>query len=167
ITGSLPDPPVGMSALVLGAGGSARAAIWALREAGARVSVWNRTESKAQALADEFGVELQTGGAANAQLVVNATTVGLDTANRGQHLSDGGEPDLKHLSVFDDGLQAEVVLDLVYGEHETELIRVARAAGATAIEGREVLIRQGAASLRIWTGLEPPLEAMRRAAGGT
>jgi len=167
ITGSLPGSPAGMSALVLGAGGSARAAIWALREAGARVRVWNRTESKARALANEFGVELETGGSTNAELVVNATTVGLKSTVGGQRLCEAEGPDLKHLGVFDDGLQAEVVLDMVYGEQETELIKAARVAGAIAIGGREVLIRQGAASLRIWTGLEPPLEAMRRAAGST
>ena len=112
-------------------------------------------------------MDLETGASASAQLIVNATSVGLARANGGQHLREGGEPDLKHLPVFDDGLQAEVVLDLVYGVKETQLIRAARAAGATAIGGRDVLIHQGAASLRIWTGLEPPLETMRRAAGGT
>ena len=161
IIGALPRSPDGMTALVMGAGGSARAAIWALREAGALVSVWNRTEAKAIALAEEFGVEA---GASAAEIVVNATTVGMDTAPGGQHLPGGGEPDLKHLPGFDDGLRAEVVLDLVYASHETALVRAARAAGATAVGGLEILARQGAASLRIWTGSDPPLETMRRAA---
>jgi len=161
IIGALPRSPSGMTALVMGAGGSARAAVWALREAGARVSVWNRTEAKAIALADEFGVEV---GARESQIVVNATTVGLDTAPGGQRIRGGGEPDLKHLPAFDDGLKAEVVLDLVYASQETALITAARAAGATAVGGQEVLARQGAASLRIWTGSDPPLDTMRRAA---
>jgi len=54
-------------------------------------------------------------------------------------------------------------VDLAYGASETELARVARARGAQVIDGLEVLVRQGAASLRIWTGLDPPIDAMRRA----
>ena len=53
---ALPQSPAGTRALVLGAGGSARACVWALREAGAHVSVWNRTTDRAQRLAAEFGV---------------------------------------------------------------------------------------------------------------
>ncbi len=55
-------------------------------------------------------------------------------------------------------------MDLAYGSAETELASVARARGATVVDGLEVLVRQGAASLRIWTGMEPPIETMRRAA---
>ncbi|MDQ3759276.1 MAG: shikimate dehydrogenase [Actinomycetota bacterium] len=158
----LPGSPRGMSALVMGAGGSARAAVWALREAGAIVSVWNRTETKARDLAEELGVSF---GVGEPQIVINATTVGMDPAPGGQSLPGEGEPDLKHLPVLSDDLKAEVVIDLVYGSRETELIGAARAAGATVVDGLEILVRQGAASLRIWTGLEPPLDAMRRAVG--
>jgi shikimate dehydrogenase len=55
------------------------------------------------------------------------------------------------------------VVDLAYGPEETALVRAARAAGCTVVDGREALVRQGAASFRIWTGLEPPLDAMRNA----
>src|SRR4051812_9369998 len=74
------EPLDGRRALVLGAGGSARAAIWALREAGAVVSIWNRTASKAEALATEFGVAL-TEPSADFDLLINATTIGLEQAN--------------------------------------------------------------------------------------
>ncbi len=57
----------------------------------------------------------------------------------------------------------QVVVDLVYGTRPTELIQVARSAGATVVDGLEILIRQGAESFRIWTGLEAPVEAMRAA----
>ena len=57
----------------------------------------------------------------------------------------------------------QVVVDLVYVPAETELLRRARAEGAQAVGGLGMLIHQAAASLRIWTGLEPPLEAMERA----
>ena len=162
IIGSLPCSPEGKSALVMGAGGSARAAIWALREAGAQVSVWNRTESKARALASEFGVGA---GARPSEIVVNATSVGLESpGTEGQHLSGRRVPNLKHLPVFDDCPQVEVVLDLVYASKETDLILAAKAADVIAVGGLEVLARQGAASLRVWTGKDPPLETMRRAA---
>ena len=163
IAEALPRPPQGMKALVLGAGGSARAAIWALREAGANVHVWNRTYQRAQALAEELRIGLDTSGA---QILVNATTVGLAEANEIQPLPERGEPDLKPFPVLTDGLSAEVVIDLVYGSRETDLIAAARAAGAATVDGLEILARQGAASLRIWTGVEPPLETMRRAARG-
>ncbi len=57
-----------------------------------------------------------------------------------------------------------VLVDLVYGGGETALIAEGRARGARVVEGLEVLVRQGAESLRIWTGLEPPLDVMREAA---
>ncbi len=163
IVDALPSTPDGKSALVMGAGGSARAAVWALRQAGATVNVWNRTHEKAEALAAEMGVGLETAGF---QILVNATTVGLAGANEGQPLAERGEPDLKPFSVLADGLKAEVVMDLVYGSHDTDLIVAAQAAGATTVDGLEILARQGAASLRIWTGAEPPLDTMRRAARG-
>ncbi len=163
IVTALPSRPSGKKALVLGAGGSARAAVWGLREAGARVNVWNRTSEKAEALAAELEVGLDTEAP---QILVNATTVGLDTANGGKPLSGSGAPDLKALPVLTDGLQAEVVMDLVYGSRETELIAAAKAAGASVVDGLEVLVLQGAASLRVWTGTDPPLDVMRRAARG-
>jgi shikimate dehydrogenase len=57
----------------------------------------------------------------------------------------------------------QTVVDLAYGEEETALVAAARAAGCTVIDGREALVRQGAASFRLWTGLEPPVETMRAA----
>ena len=57
----------------------------------------------------------------------------------------------------------QVVVDLAYGPEETALVSAARAAGCTVIDGREALVRQGAGSFRLWTGLDPPLEAMRNA----
>jgi shikimate dehydrogenase len=57
----------------------------------------------------------------------------------------------------------QTVVDLAYGEEETALVAAARAAGCTVIDGREALVRQGAASFRLWTGLAPPVETMRAA----
>jgi len=138
--------PLPASALVLGAGGAARAAVWALREAGLSVSVWGRTARRAQALARELGVEA---GGVDAELLVNATPVGLHR-----------EDTLEGLPLID----ARVVADLVYSAGATPLARWADERGARLVDGVEVLVRQGARSFRVWTGLEPPVETMRRAA---
>jgi shikimate dehydrogenase len=57
----------------------------------------------------------------------------------------------------------QTVVDLAYGPEETALAAAARAAGCRVVDGREALVRQGAASFRLWTGLEPPVDAMRAA----
>lgn len=57
----------------------------------------------------------------------------------------------------------QTVVDLAYGDGETVLVAAARTAGCTVVDGREALVRQGAASFRLWTGLEAPLDAMRAA----
>ncbi len=59
----------------------------------------------------------------------------------------------------------QTVVDLAYGPEETALVAAARAAGCTVVDGREALVRQGAASFRAWTGLEPPVDVMRAAVG--
>ncbi len=137
--------PVPATALVLGAGGAARAAAWALREAGAEVSVWNRTPARAEQLANELQVRA---GRAEAELLVNATAVGL-------HRDDS----LDGLPLVD----ARVVADLVYGDGPTPFARWAEERGARLVDGLEVLVRQGARSLQAWTGGEPPVDVMRQA----
>jgi shikimate dehydrogenase len=161
---SLPAPPAGKRALVLGAGGSARAVAWALVTEGAQVSIWNRSPVKAERLADEFGASALPSGderlaTGDFNLIVNATTVGMGASG------EGAAADLKSLPVGADSLdETHQLVDLAYGTAETELARAARAHSATVVDGLEVLVRQGAASLRIWTGQEPPIETMRRAA---
>jgi len=59
----------------------------------------------------------------------------------------------------------QTVVDLAYSDGETALVAAAREAGCTVVDGREALVRQGAASFRLWTGLEPPVDVMRRAVG--
>lgn len=158
---ALPEAPGGKRALVLGAGGSARAVVWALTTNGADVSIWNRTASRAEGLAAELGARVvgADGGAplpaADFDLIVNATTVGMGI----------GGADLKSLPLDADSLsERHQLVDLAYGSADTELVRAAKARGARVVDGLEVLVRQGAASLRIWTGMEPPVDAMRRAA---
>lgn len=176
IIAALPRSPEGRSALVLGAGGSARAAAWALGDAGAVLSIWNRTPARAEELAAEVGgTAISPGVGGNLELsefeiVVNATTVGLEAANTAPGGGIGAVPEgaaLKSLHLPADELgEGHVVLDLVYGTAETPLAAAARARGAKVVDGFEVLVQQGAASLRIWTGMEPPIDTMRQAAQG-
>jgi shikimate dehydrogenase len=148
---ALGEDPRGRTALVLGAGGAGRAAVWALREAGAEVAVWNRTPERARALADELRVEHAERPRRAADILVNATSLGL----HGEDLP--AELELE---------PAALVADLVYGRAPTALCRWAEAAGARVVEGLEMLVRQGARSLERWTGRPAPLDVMRRASTG-
>jgi shikimate dehydrogenase len=152
---SLPVPPDGKRALLLGAGGAARAALWALLREGAEVWVWNRTQGRAAALCAELGGrlvrDLRVG---DYDLIVNATSIGME-----------GEDPFAVLPISPGSFaESQVVVDLVYAR-DSQLLEAATAAGAQTVDGLEVLVRQGAASFRIWTGVDPPLDVMREAAG--
>lgn len=154
---ALPIDPAGSRTLLLGAGGAARAALWALNKAGADVVVWNRTGAKAVELAAEIGgeatVDPETG---DFDLIVNSSAAGLG----------GGDP-FPDLPLAPDRFRGgQVVVDLVYGTAPSRLVEAAAAAGALTVDGLEILVRQGARSLAIWTGLQPSLEVMRSAARG-
>ncbi|WP_445150203.1 shikimate dehydrogenase [Baekduia sp. Peel2402] len=153
--GGIGVDPRGQTALVLGAGGSARGIVYALREAGAaRVSVWNRTRDRADALAADLGVDAAYRPQA-ADLLVNCTSVGL---------ADG---EFKDLPVDADALGTyATVADLVYRDGGTGLVAEARRRGCAVVDGLEVLVRQGAMSFEAWTGLTAPVDAMRDAARG-
>ena len=151
---SLPVPAQGTRALLLGAGGAARAALWALLREGAEVGVWNRTQGRAAALCAELGGRLvRDMRAGDYELIVNTTSVGM-----------GGEDPFGVLPLSPDSFaETQVVVDLVYAG-KSRLLEAASAAGAQTVDGLEVLVRQGAASFRIWTGVEAPLDVMREAA---
>jgi shikimate dehydrogenase len=147
---ALPVDPVGIRALVLGAGGSARAAVWALRHAGAgEVAVWNRTPERARELCAELG-GIAVERPEPASLLVNCTPVGMD-----------GSSSLP-VSPGDYGC----VVDFVYGSGEAPLIKAARELGIPVVDGRELLVRQGALSFELFTGRAAPRELMWEAATG-
>jgi shikimate dehydrogenase len=139
----------GASVLVLGAGGTGRAAVWALREAGAEVAVWNRTPERAAELAVEFGVR-HAAAPGPARVLLNVTSLGM----RGEDLP--AELGLE-------GLEPELVADVVYGREPTALCRWAEQRGARVVAGLEMLLRQGARSFERWTGRPAPLDVMRSA----
>lgn len=136
---------VGTTALVLGAGGSARACVWALREAGcARVAVWNRTAERARELADDLGVDVADApGLGPADVLVNCTSVGLQDPERTFDLLPVPEHALPDYAT---------VVDLVYRAGGTPLFNAAGAAGVRAIDGLSFLVAQGARSLERWSG---------------
>jgi shikimate dehydrogenase len=157
--------PRGLRALVLGAGGSARAAAWALREAGAtEVSVWNRTYTRAEALASEFGVRALR-SPEPADLLVNCTSVGLGDATIERSATEDGALNQLGLT-FDQLGEYSNVVDLVYRSTPTKLLAAARAHGARTVDGLDVLVAQGALSFESWIGVPAPLEVMRDAARG-
>jgi shikimate dehydrogenase len=154
---ALPFDPSGRSAVVLGAGGSARAVVWALVQAGADVQVWNRTDARAERLCAEIGGRAVGTPPASADLLVNTTSVGLQS----------GQDPFKALPLDVDALDGyPCLVDLVYGSRPTALTSAARAAGATVVDGLEILVRQGARSFERWTGRAAPLDVLRAAARG-
>lgn len=149
----------GKPALVLGAGGAGRAVVWALASAGMEVMLWNRTRSRAEGLATELGVDVippdQHAGIDPGpfRVVVNASAAGL-----------GGRDGLAELPIDAGGFHSgQTVVDMVYGESQGTLLEAADWAGAKVVDGLEVLVRQGARSLAIWTGKDPDPDVMRAA----
>jgi shikimate dehydrogenase len=168
-----PGAPAGMRALVLGAGGAARAAVYALLSAGtARVQVWNRTPGRAQELVDALAPgrgasALQSVSEARPgefDLLVNATSLGMRHA-RAVPEPHEEEQFFKAVPLSADELDDRLtVVDLVYRQDRTPLLRAAAARGARCVDGFDVLVHQGAASFRVWTGRQAPLGAMRSGA---
>jgi shikimate dehydrogenase len=152
---ALPIDVRGRTALVLGAGGSARAAVWALTGAGAaEVRVWNRTPERARRLAAELGAQ-PVDRAEPADLLVHCTAAGLD--------KNGAQ--LKTLPLGADHLSGYAcVVDLVYRPGGTDLVSEAARRGVVTVDGLDVLVHQGALSFEHWTGQPAPLEAMQAAA---
>ena len=155
-----PLPP---KVVLLGAGGAARAVLYALlaRDEVEEVLLLNRTVEKAAALAGDLDSEgkvqvgslVETGPIGDAGLVINATALGMHPRDDVSPLAD---PSCLH--------ERMLVADIVYNPLETVLMRQAAAAGASAINGLGMLAWQGARSFEIWTGVEPPVEAMIAAA---
>ena len=133
----------GSRVLLFGAGGAARAAAFALAQAGSNVCLCARRAERARALA-RAGLAHEFFDA-----IVNCTPVGMHPR--------GGSP----LSSAE--LNCRIVMDMVYRPRETELLRLARRKGTEVISGVEMFLAQGFAQYEIWTGERAPENAMRRA----
>jgi shikimate dehydrogenase len=147
-------------AVVLGAGGAARGVVVALLDAGCvNITVANRTLQRAEALRDDLdpGIDVVSLGddlesaLAEASLLINSTAMGW---------SDEDLPISRdQLAMLHSGA---IVYDLTY--KQTAFLRIAAAAGFETIDGLPMLVHQGAESFRLWTGQEPPVDAMWKAA---
>ncbi|HJH32003.1 MAG TPA: shikimate dehydrogenase [Methanosarcinaceae archaeon] len=146
--------------LIVGAGGAARAISFQFANDSANITIANRTEKRACDLARDVssvGTAHGTGLAnlkdliAQADILVNTTTLGMHP-NTDQTIatSDDMHPDL-------------TVFDIIYNPLETRLLKEAKIAGATAVNGVMMLVYQGAEAFRIWNGVEPPVDVMRDA----
>jgi shikimate dehydrogenase len=145
----------GADAVVVGAGGAGRAISFGLADAGAAVTVANRTESTAHALAEEVpratgrGLEDLETPLADADVLVNATSVGM---------KEDATP--VPAEALHGGL---AVMDAVYRPLETRLLRDADAVGATTVDGAWMLLYQGVEAFERWTGETAPVGAMNDA----
>jgi shikimate dehydrogenase len=134
--------------VILGAGGATRAAIVALKDAGAQtITLTNRSAEKAQTLADEFGVaalpwSVRNNLLAEATLLINTTSLGME-----------GQPELS----IDVSLLPEsaAVHDIVYAPLETELLKNARARGLKTVDGLGMLLYQAQKAFELWHGVLP------------
>lgn len=149
------DPAAG-PALVLGAGGSARAIAAALQDAGAPVTIANRSPERAQALARELpGLQIVSWGqrgraVANHALIVNTTVLG-----------QAGHPALP--LDLSRATPTTAVADIVYVPLETPLLADARARGLKAVEGLGMLLYQAVPGFRAWFGVDPDVDDALRA----
>ncbi len=140
------------AALVLGAGGVARAVAWALQREGALVTISNRTTERARKLAEEVGcryIDWEARHSVTCELVINGTSVGM-------HPNLDESP--LHPSFLKHGL---MVLDTVYTPETTLLVKEARNRGCIVVTGVDMFVRQAVLQFQLFTGKEAPLELMR------
>lgn len=140
--------------LIIGAGGAARAVGFGLIEAGAKVLITNRTESKGQDLVAQLGCTFVPGpdlATIQADALINTTSVGM-------------RPRSDSIPIQADLLERfPVVMDIVYAPLQTRLLQEAAARGCQTIDGLQMLLYQGAAQFTLWTGKSAPHAAMRDA----
>ncbi len=142
----------GRAVAVLGAGGAARAIVAALAHYGAETTVYNRTLSRAEALAGEFGAKaapLDAAARTDAGIVINCTPIGMHPHTDASPLGSIPDP-------------VEVVFDTIYNPVETRLLRLAEEAGCRTVSGLEMFVNQGVAQFERWTNVAAPRDVMRR-----
>lgn len=143
----------GKRAVVLGAGGAARAVAWGLKREGASVGLSARRTEAATALATDLGVDAVSWPPALTDILINATPVGT-----------WPDADKAPIALTPSAPGAGIVYDLVYNPVETRLLQHARAAGAHTIGGLEMLIAQAESQFTFWTEQRAPAGVMEQAA---
>ncbi len=153
----------GLNALIIGAGGVARAILYGLIENNVNVTVTNRNTDKAESLIEDLKKQFKVKPECNIirlsdvkneiskfQIIINATPVGMT-------------PNMNETPVNTDYLTSKMlVFDTVYNPLETILIKKAKRIGCQVIEGYRMLVKQGVLAFKIWTSLQPPAEDMER-----
>lgn len=150
----------GRHVTLLGAGGSARAIAFALRDAGAHLLILNRTEQHAEELAAAVGDDTRSGGLERlssalreSSILINTTTIGM-----------AGTPEEGQSPVPDELLRSEIIMmDIVSEPRETPLLHAAQARGCRVVYGDRMLLWQGVYKFQMYTGVEPPIEVMEQA----
>lgn len=150
--GVLPDIS---NVVLLGAGGAARAAVVALKEAGAgKITLQNRTFETAGKLAEEFGVDA-TEWDMRGEILADATLL-VNTTSLGMKQQPALPLSLQHLP------EAATVADIVYNPLETSLLKAARTRGNAAIDGLGMLLFQAQKAFALWHGIEPAVDKALR-----
>ncbi len=138
---------------ILGAGGAARAAVYGVMAEGGTAIIINRSEDKGKIMARDFGCDfcpVEGMGKIKGDCLINTTPVGMFP-----HI-DASPVDPEMLRNF------EWVMDTIYNPLETRLEKDALRVGSKTISGLSMFVYQGVAQIRIWTGLEPPIELMKK-----
>ncbi len=144
----------GKTCLIIGAGGAAWAAAFSLMDRGVRLIIANRTGERGEALASALSspyMPLHEAERHRVDLVLQATPVGMAPREEISPVTE---------KIFREGM---VVMDMVYNPLETEFLKAAGARGAVTVSGLSMFVHQGAEQFRLWTGLDAPLDVMRRA----
>lgn len=145
----------GKNIALLGAGGAARSIAYGMTERGAKLTVYNRTLEKAWELAEEFGgkgASLDDPAAIkNADIIINATSVGMAPDNEGTPLPK------EYMRT------GQIVFDSIYVPYDTKLLIEAHEQGAQVVHGTEMLLQQGVAQFKLYTGYDAPEDVMRLA----
>ncbi len=144
----------GARAMIVGAGGAARACIYALKNEGVDVTVLVRQPASATAFAEEFGVRVD-------QLTTDNRRLTTDILVNATPLGTRGEAESGAIASAHELRDVKLVYDLVYNPSETKLLVEAKAAGARTLGGLDMLIAQGARQFEIWTGGQAPINEMR------
>jgi shikimate dehydrogenase len=138
---------------LIGAGGAARAAAYAVRSKGAHLTIYNRTLSNAEQIADDFDGKAHSlqeiENVKSADIIINTTPIGL---------KDKNESPVPNEFISNE----QIVFDAVYGIGETQLIKDTNKKGAKTIRGIEMLLHQGFAQFKLFTGYDAPVETMTK-----
>lgn len=152
----------GSKIVVAGAGGAARAIAFQLAADGAEITIVNRTEGRAIELAKDISAAALSGdvmgrGLSGLKDLLQDTDVLINTTTLGMH------PNIDtSIATAEDLHPSLTVFDIVYNPLETRLLKEAKASGAKTVSGVLMLAYQGAEAFRLWTGIEPPVELMKK-----